>query len=385
MSEDSGLEKTEPPSERKLQKAREDGNVPRSRELATFATLMAAGAGLWWTSDNALAQVEKLMKTSLSFDRTRVYDAAGVPMITWALLVDVFIAFAPMALLLMIVAAGSPVLIGGWNFSTKALGPKFSKLNPISGLSNMFSKNSLVELLKAIAKTVLVGCVAYFVVMKEVPALLGTALEPVSQGTKHLTSMLWFSFFGITGALGLIALIDAPYQLKSYIDKMKMTREEVKQEYKESEGDPHIKGKIRQQQREMARRRMMSEVPNADVVVVNPTHYAVALKYSPDGNTAPTVVAKGSDAVAAKIREIALANAVPLLSAPPLARALHKHTELGEEIPSTLYGAVAQVLAYVFQLREYRKNGGSRPQEPSAIEVPWDLDPNNTDKSNTTE
>lgn len=385
MSGDSDLEKTEPPSERKLEKAREDGNVPRSRELATFATLMAAGAGLWWTGTNAVLQIEKLMKTSFSFDRARVYDSSILPMLTWNLLVDVFVAFAPVALLLMLVAAASPVLIGGWNFTSKAFMPKFSKLNPLSGIKNMFSVNSLVELVKAIAKTIVVAFVSYLVIMQEIPELLGTALEPVSSGSRHVAGMLWYSFFGITGALGLIALIDAPYQMKSYMNKMKMTREEVKQEAKEAEGNPQIKAKIRQQQREMSRRRMMSEVPNADVVVVNPTHYAVALKYAPDGNTAPKVVAKGSDAVAAKIRELALENAVPILSAPPLARALHKHTELGDEIPQTLYTAVAQVLAYVFQLRDYRKNGGTRPQEPSGIDVPWDLDPHNTTQNSETE
>jgi flagellar biosynthetic protein FlhB len=178
-------------------------------------------------------------------------------------------------------------------------------------------------------------------------------------------------------SLAVIALIDAPYQMWHYANKLKMTREEVRQEHKEAEGDPHIKAKIRQLQREMARRRMMTEIPKADVVVTNPTHFAVALKYAEGKMRAPTVIAKGADDVAAKIREIAAENNVPLLEAPPLARALYKHTDLGDEIPASLYTAVAEVLAYVFQLRAFKKNGGMRPHEPDDIAVPPELDPLN--------
>lgn len=377
MSEESDLERTEPPSDRKLEKAREDGNVPRSKELATFTVLMAAGGGLWFSGAHAIDKIKNLLRASLTFDRAQLYDIRLLANSTWDLLVELFIAFAPMAVIIMFVASASPILIGGWNFSTKSFMPNFGKLNPLSGLSNLFSKKSLIELLKAIGKTIIVGFVAYTIISKQIPELLKLSIESIPSGTKHLSDLLWYSFFGITGALGLIAAVDAPYQLKSYTDSLKMTREELKQEAKEAEGDPHIKAKIRQQQREISRRRMMSEIPNADVVVVNPTHFAVALKYSPDGKTAPKVVAKGSDVIAAKIREIATENAVPILSAPPLARALHKHTEIGDEIPQTLYTAVAQVLAYVFQLRDYKKSGGLRPSEPTNIEVPPDLDPYN--------
>jgi len=175
----------------------------------------------------------------------------------------------------------------------------------------------------------------------------------------------------------VIAAIDAPYQMWQYANKLKMTRQEVIQESKEANGNPQIKAKIRQQQRAMARRRMMAEIPNADVVVTNPTHFAVALKYTEGGNGAPKVVAKGADEVAAKIREIAKEHNIPMLEAPPLARALFKHTDLGDEIPEALYGAVAEVLAYVYQLRTYRRDGGSRPEEPRELKVPEELDPKN--------
>jgi flagellar biosynthetic protein FlhB len=241
----------------------------------------------------------------------------------------------------------------------------------------MFSTNSLVELGKAIGKTILVGVVAWFVVLAEMDDVLGLSAEPLESGIAHLGQILLFSFILIVGGLVLIAAIDVPYQLWHYANKLKMTREELRQESKESDGNPEIKAKIRQQQREMARRRMMSEIPSADVVVTNPTHYAVALKYSDGKMRAPKVVAKGTDVLAAKIREIATENNVPLLEAPPLARALYKHTELGDEIPEALYTAVAEVLAYVFQLRAYRTRGGARPNAPTELDVPPQLDPHN--------
>jgi flagellar biosynthetic protein FlhB len=277
----------------------------------------------------------------------------------------------------MFVALISPILIGGWLFSAKAFVPKFSKLNPVNGITNMFSKNALVELLKAIGKATVVGVVAWMVMVKQEDAVIGLAVEPLRLGTTHLLNMLGSSFLYIVGALGLIAAIDAPYQLWHYANKLKMTRQEMIQESKESDGNPQIKGKIRQLQREMAKRRMMADVPTADVVVTNPTHYAVALKYNDGMRGAPKVIAKGTDETAAKIREIARENKVIMLEAPALARALYKHAEIGDEIPQTLYAAVAEVLAYVFQLRMFSKGGAPRPEEPKALDVPPELDPHN--------
>ena len=377
MSEDSDLEKTESATPQRLEKAREDGNVPRSRELATFTILMAAGSGIWFSGDKLIRQLENTLVSGLSFERTMAFDASALFMHIGASLRDLLIAFAPIALLLIIVALITPALIGGWLFSTKSLQPNFGRMNPVKGLANLVSSNAAVEFGKAIAKTILVGVVAGFVVWGQKDAVLALSLESLQDGSAHLASLLWISFITVASALGVIVMIDAPYKVWHHANKLKMTRQEVRQEARESDGDPQIKAKIRAQQREMARRRMMSEVPTADVVVTNPTHYAVALKYSDGAMRAPKVVAKGADEVAAKIRELAGANNVPLLEAAPLARALYRHAELGDEIPEALYTAVAEVLAYVFQLRAYRQHGGTRPEMPGELDVPPQLDPLN--------
>jgi flagellar biosynthetic protein FlhB len=377
MAEDSDLERTEPASPKRLEQAREEGDVPRSRELSTCTILLAAGGALWIGGDSLIRQLTHALVAGLSMERALAYDSTMLLSHISVTIQGVLIAFAPIAGVLLLVAVGSPLLIGGWLFSSKAISPNFSRMNPFSGLANMISARAGVELVKAIVKTILVGSVALMVVSSQKNAIFGLALEPLRQGSAHLGSMLGICFLSIVGALILIAAIDAPYQMWHYSDKLKMTHQEMIQESKESNGNPQIKAKIRQQQREMARRRMMAEVPTADVIVTNPTHFAVALKYKEGGAGAPRVVAKGADAVAAKIRELASEHSIPLLEAPPLARALYTHTELGDEIPETLYAAVAEVLAYVFQLRGFRQSGGIRPVEPSELYVPAELDPNN--------
>jgi flagellar biosynthetic protein FlhB len=377
MAEDSDLEKTESASPQRLEKAREDGDVPRSRELATFTMLLAAGGGIWFSGEKLIRQLESMLVSGLGFERAIAFDPAALFARLGGSLGDLLLVFAPIALLLIVVALATPAVIGGWLFSTKALLPNFGRMNPVKGLGNLVSSNAAVELGKAIAKTILVGVVAWLVIWQQKDAVLALSVESLHEGTSHLASLLWISFITIAGALGVIVMIDAPYQVWHHANKLKMTRQEVRQEAKESDGDPQIKAKIRAQQREMARRRMMSEVPTADVVVTNPTHYAVALKYSDGAMRAPKVVAKGADEVAAKIRELAGANNVPLLEAAPLARALYQHAELGDEIPEALYTAVAEVLAYVFQLRAYRQHGGARPEAPGEIDVPPQLDPLN--------
>jgi flagellar biosynthetic protein FlhB len=337
--------------------------------------LLAAGGGLYVTGDNLLRQINSTLMSGLSFDRGQVFDFSLLLTRLSAHLLDLLIAFAPLGGLLILVAMASPLLIGGWLFSGKALTPDFSRMSLFKGLGRLVSLNSLVELGKAVAKALLVGSVSYLVMSSQLSAVLGLLVEPPRAGSMHLTQLLFASFMLIVLSLVIIAGIDAPYQMWSYAKKLMMTRQEVRQEAKESEGNPEIKAKIRAQQREMARRRMMQEIPTADVVVTNPTHYAVALKYADGKMGAPTVVAKGADEIAAKIRELATAHNVPLLEAPPLARALFRHAELGDEIPQALYTAVAEVLAYVFQLRSFRSEGGIRPQIPTDIAVPAGLDP----------
>lgn len=377
MAEDSDLEKTEPASARKLEQAREEGDVPRSRELATCTILLAGGLGLMFTGEGMVRRLNNMLTSGLSFDRERAFDFDLLLMNLGVSAVDVLISMAPFAGLLILVALGSPMLIGGWLFTAKSLMPNFGRLNPMSGLGNMFSVRALVELAKAIGKTLLVGTISWMVISSQIEPMLALSTEPLASGSAHLGHLLLTGFISIVCGLVVIALIDVPYVLWQYASKLKMTREEVRQESKESDGDPQVKARMRQMQREMAKRRMMSEVPTADVVVTNPTHYAVALKYTEGKMRAPKVVAKGADEIAAKIREIAAENKVALLEAPPLARALYRHAELGDEIPAALYTAVAEVLAYVFQLRAYGRDGGVRPQAPDKIDVPSELDPLN--------
>jgi flagellar biosynthetic protein FlhB len=377
MAEDSDAEKTEPASAKRLEQAREEGDVPRSRELATFTVLMTAGCGLWFTGGSVVRSLNATMVSGLALDREQIFNADVLINRVATDIGAVMLACLPLAVVVMVVALASPLLIGGWLFSAKAIMPNFMKLNPIKGLGNMFSTNALVELLKAIAKTILVGSVAWLVVLSQKEAVLGLAVEPLRAGSTHMVDLIGSAFLFIVGGLGVIAAIDGPYQVWHYANKLKMTRQEVIQESKESDGNPQVKGKIRQMQREMAKRRMMAAVPTADVVVTNPTHYAVALKYADGQRGAPRVVAKGSDEVAAKIREIARENKVALLEAPALARALHQHTDIGDEIPEALYSAVAEVLAYVFQLRSYSQNGGTYPDRPTQLAVPPELDPHN--------
>ena len=375
MAEDSDAERTEPASAKRLEQAREEGDVPRSRELATFTVLMASGCGLWFTGGSMARQLSAAMVSGLALDREQVYNSDIMITRIAQDIGTVLLSCLPLAVAIMAVALASPLLIGGWLFTPKAFAPNFMKLNPLKGLGNMISPNALVELLKAIAKTILVGVVAWLVVLSQKEAVLGLAVEPLGVGSAHMIDLLARAFLYIVGGLGVIAAIDGPYQVWHYANKLKMTRQEVTQESKESDGNPQIKSRIRQLQREMARRRMMAAVPTADVVVTNPTHYAVALKYSDGMRGAPMVVAKGTDDVAAKIRELAKEHKVAILEAPALARALHKHTDIGDEIPEALYAAVAEVLAYVFQLRSFSKAGGRYPDRPTRLNVPAELDP----------
>lgn len=375
MAEDSDLERTEQPTSKRIERAREDGDVPRSREMATCVLLLVGGSTIWMFTGPLVTSLNRILVSVLTFEREQAYDPALLFASLSGHFVEIAQSLIPIAFLMLLAAIASPLILGGWLFNTKSLMPKISRIDPISGFGRLFSLNSLVDLGKAIAKTLLVGTVAWMVMRSHIDAVLGLGVESLKTSTSHTAQLLWSSFITMACALIFIAILDVPYQIWSYTRKLKMTRQDVKQENKESEGDPHIKGKIRAMQRAMARRRMMSNVPTADVVVTNPTHYAVALKYTEGRMGAPQVVAKGTGAVAARIREVALENKVALLEAPPLARALHFHTEIGEEIPESLYTAVAEVLAYVFQLRAYNKQGGVRPDTPENLNVPKELDP----------
>lgn len=373
--QDSDLEKTESPSQRRLDQAREEGQVARSRELSTFTVLMAGGAGLWLMGASLGQSLIRLLRDGLTLDKQLAFQSELLLPRLQDLAFTALLALLPLLGLLLLVALFSPLLLNGWLFTLKPLQPNFAKLNPVTGIARMFSAHSLMELLKAVAKSLVVGGIGALVIWHNREEVLHLVGEPIQDAIPHLGWLVWMSFAAIMGGMLLIVLADVPFQLWEHSKKLRMTKEEVRQESKETEGDPQIKARVRRMQREMARRRMMAEIPTADVVVTNPTHYSVALKYSDDKMRAPVVVAKGSDLLAAKIKEIARDHNVPILEAPPLARALHKHCELGEVIPEKLYNAVAEVLAYVYQLRRYRQQGGRYPQQPQDLPVPKDMDP----------
>ncbi len=374
MAEDSDLERTEPASAKRLQEAREEGQVPHSKELTTFVLLVASGGGLWAMGSSLMGHLSSMMVQGLSVGRALAFDDPIKMLQRLSQLTsDMLLAFLPFFLLMLVVVLATPLLLGGWVFTLKPLQPDFGKLNPLSGLGKMFSVNSLVELAKAIMKSLLIGGVAIWVIWYDRGSIVGLVQESLHPALAHLAHMTMLTFFVIVGAMALIVVVDVPFQLWSYNDKLKMSKEELRKEAKETEGNPEIKGRIRSQQREMARRRMMAEIPKADVVVTNPTHYAVALRYE-DKMGAPTVVASGSHLLAAKIREVAEEHQVPILEAPPLARALYFNTEIGDQIPESLYAAVAEVLAYVYRLKL-----GMASELPTDLPVPPELDPGETE------
>jgi flagellar biosynthetic protein FlhB len=375
MAEESDQERTEAPSPQRLEKAREEGQVPQSRELATFVVLMTGGAALWMTASQMGQSLSGIVKSGLAFEPAVGRDSHYAFDKLSGQVFDAALALAPFLLLVIIATLAGPLLLRGWLFSSKALMPKFSRLSPLAGFKRMFSQQSVVELVKSIAKVALLGTIATWLVWSNLDAAFSLGIESPERAVSHMGDLVGRMFLLATGAMIFIVVLDVPYQLWSHLDKLKMTKEQLKQEAKENEGDPYLKARVRATQREMARRRMMAEIPTADVVVTNPTHYAVALKYSEGKMGAPRVVAKGADAIAARIRELAAEHRVPLLEAPPLARALYRHTELGDEIPATLYAAVAEVLAYVFQLRHFQKMGGAYPNVPVDLPVPPELDP----------
>jgi flagellar biosynthetic protein FlhB len=373
MAEESDLEKTESASPRRLEKAREDGDVARSRELVTLVILGAGISGLWLTSGSLGTTFGGALQHGLQFDRKSAFDASHMLTQTGSMVLEALLAIAPFFGMMMLAALVGPIILGGWLFSTKAIAPKFSKLNPLAGIGRMFSTQSLAELTKALAKSLLVGVVAWWVISGHVGDMVALMGEPAHRALPHAIRMIVVDCAVIAATLVIVAMIDVPYQLWSHAKKLRMSREDLRQEHKESEGDPHVKANIRRMQQQVAKRRMMAEVPKADIVVTNPTHFAVALKYRDGDMRAPRVVAKGSDLVAQRIRELAKEHNVAVLEAPPLTRALFKHTRLGDEIPAGLYTAVAEVLAWVYQLKRWKDEGGDAPRTPSDLPVPSEL------------
>jgi len=378
VAEESDLERTEPASGRRLEQAREEGRVPQSRELSAFLVLLASAAGFWAIGGWLAHHASGIIRDGLSFGRSAAFDVHAMGTAFASLSWQALLLAAPLFALAVAGAIAAPIMLGGLVFSPQAMSLDFNRIDPLHGLARMFSMQGVAELVKALLKAALVGSIVYWVVMHQQGALFALLGQPLESGLVSFAQLLLFAFMALVGGVALIAAIDVPFQLWQYYKNLRMTREEQRQEGKEQEGDPQMKQRIRSQQRELARKRMMSEVPKADVVVTNPTHYAVALKYDSGNMGAPQVIAKGMNLIAQRIRELAAENDVPLLEAPPLARALYRHCDVGEQIPAALYTAVAEVMAYVYQLRQYLAGDGRGvlpPTRPTALPVPLDLDP----------
>lgn len=370
---ESGADKSEEPTEKRLRESREKGQIARSRELNTLAIMLAGTGGLLAFGGSLGSALISIMSSNFSLPREVIMDERSMAiglLASGKVAVD---AMLPLFLALLIASIVGPIALGGWLFSAKAMAPKISRMDPLAGLKRMFSAKALVELLKALAKFTLVLSVALAVLAANVGDLLAIAHEPLESAIMHAAQVVGWSALWMACGLVLIAAVDVPFQLWDNKQKMMMTKQEVRDEYKDSEGKPEVKQRIRQLQREMTERRMMQAVPQADVVITNPTHFAVALKYDPAKGSAPVLLAKGGDFTALKIREIAQEHQVMLLESPALARAVFYSTELDQEIPAGLYLAVAQVLAYVYQIRQYQAGKGKRPAPLPDLPIPPDL------------
>lgn len=374
VAEESDLEKTESATPKRLEKAREEGQVARSRELASFALVAAGFFGVMAMSASISGHLQSILRASFTFNHDIVLDTHQTMIGAANAGKEGMLAVLPVLAMTAFAALAAPMALGGWLITTKPLAPNFGRLNPISGLGKIFSMQGPVQLGMSILKTLVVGGVAGWGIWSRKAEVLGLLTKPLGLALADAMHLIVVCCGMAIGGLFLVAAVDVPYQMWSHAKKLRMSKEEVKREHKENDGDPHVKGRIRSQQRAAARRRMMQAIPTADVIVTNPTHFAVALKYTDGEMRAPRVVAKGVNLVAARIRELGRENNVPLLEAPPLARALYHNVEINREIPGALYGAVAQVLAWVYQLKRYKEDGGIKPDDPTDLEVPKELD-----------
>lgn len=363
-------EKTEEPTARQLLKAREKGQVARSRELDTTGVLMAGAAMLFLAGGGIVEGLADVMSGGLALERADTRDVTRLGVYLGASVRVALEIMAPLMLAVLVAAMVLPSLLGGIAFSLDPLTWKWEKMDPVKGLKRMFGPKGLMELAKALAKFVVVLVVAIALLWSEVWEFMALGQLNDKAAMADAVWLIGWNLLVLSASMIIIAAVDVPFQVWNHKRELRMTKQQVKDENKETEGKPEIKQKIRQLQLEAATRRMMGEVPKADVIVTNPTHYAVALRYDAERMVAPRLVAKGQDLVALKIREVAGEHGIPLLSAPSLARAIYHTTELDQEIPARLYKAVAQVLAHVFQLRRYRQQGGPPPAPLNAADLP---------------
>ncbi|MEM0515330.1 flagellar biosynthesis protein FlhB [Pseudoalteromonas sp. YIC-827] len=365
MAEDSGQERTEEPTPKKLQEAKKKGQIARSKELGTTFVLIMSAVSLLIYGPDIGRGLHLVMGRMLTLSRNETYDTSKM-FSAWGAVADALL--YPMAMFVLVIVLAAFIgntLLGGFNFSWQAMAPKANKMSPLKGFKRMFGTQAAVELVKALLKFALVAACAVFLIKMYFYEILHLSIETTPGNIVHALEIIAWMFLALSCTMLVVSAIDAPYQSHNHHKQLKMTLQEVKDEYKNSEGDPQIKARIRRTQREMSQRRMMQDVPDADVVVTNPTHYSVALKYDTDKAGAPIMVAKGGDELAMQIRKVAQGNDVPLVESPVLTRALFHTTEVGEQVPEQLFTAVAQVLAYVYQLKRFQKGRGRRPTKLS--------------------
>ncbi|MCV6621519.1 MAG: flagellar biosynthesis protein FlhB [Cellvibrionaceae bacterium] len=373
MAEDSSQEKTEEPTPKRLEKAREEGQVPRSRELTTSVLLLGGTICLFILGGYITERMEAIMRFNLSLDRNVVFDTNLMFTQLGESIYDGLYILVPIFAVLALASIIGPISLGGWLFSAKSLAPKGSRMNPLSGLKRMFGVKGLMELLKSVGKVSVILILLIVILLAQQEDILRLAYQDVNVALENSMVLSGIAAIILAASTILIAIVDVPFQIWDNSRKLKMSMQEIKDEMKDSEGKPEVKGRIRQLQREMAQNRMMSNVPEADVVITNPTHFACALKYDPNNMATPILLAKGGDNIAFKIREIAKANGVEIIESPQLARAIFYTTEIDDEIPAGLYMAVAQVLAYVFGLRNFRRGQGEKPMFPKDVSIPPDM------------
>lgn len=370
MAEKPAQERTERATPKRLQQAKEKGQIARSRELSTMLVLLAAAGGLFLAGSGIVSGLVEVMRDAFQTSRTELLDPLATVFKLEQAMADAIGALLPFLAIVTIAAIVGPLAMGGWNFSTQAIAFKWDKLDPIKGMGRVFSARGLIELLKALAKFSLVLLVALTFLWFNVDAILGLGSQDVHDALLNAGGILLLAFLLLSASMIVIAAVDVPFQLWDHQRQLRMTRQELRDEFRETDGNPEMKRKVREVRQELAQRRMMQELPRADVVITNPTHYAVALRYQQDRMSAPVVVAKGRDLVALQIRSVALEHGIPVVSAPPLARAIYHSTELQQRIPTGLFVAVAQVLAYAYQLRRKPRRHGADARARSFDDLP---------------
>lgn len=375
MADDSDLEKSEQPTDSKLKKAKEKGQIPRSRELTSLMILLVGIMLFWIMGTNFVSKLKTIIQQAMLVAH-RTDDDKQIIFNLINLLTAGFWAILPIFVGLVIVAIIAPLSVGGLLFSLQSIKPNLGKLNPISGFKRLFSLRIFSELFKSILKVVLIAFAAALFLIHQFPNMLVLPSMYLNNALSQVMQLLIYASLLIVLALIPMVGFDIFYQIWSNLKKLKMSKQEVKDEFKEQEGNPQIKGRIRQMQQAIARRRMMKDVPKANVIVTNPTHYAVALQYDEKTMSAPRILAKGTDNIASKIKQIAQEHQIPQLEAPPLARALYRHGEIGKSIPAELYAAVAQILAWVYQLKRWHRYGGEKPLKPTNLSTPESLSVN---------